>query len=367
MSESIISDNWALQDTSKLLVYGLDESSSHSIKIDTKEDSHQYIDTPQAVIQTQALFDLITDLILRNQIIVDEEFVTAWNQLPSALDKAVEAGVIRTFPFLKENTKLEEPRNEFIDRLCVTSSLKKGHKENVDGWEENQYTPHGYLSQTLWGGAGMMARGFVYEKGYTPHPSRTRLFIEAGIAMEAGDATIQLNSLISEKRAQVISKVLKSDELHALNINMPPLPAMVIRESNSVDDLIGIALELRQDYQELRNWLCCYQQALSDGTYRDIDKFRKILHSISLYVDSKMGETDPNSPTFSAGLGVLKISFKARPLNDLQNQFGVRSMINRLIFSKSGNSDLKKYLSLFDHQGSPTGLKILESFSQTIT
>lgn len=364
MSQSVISDNWALQDISELLVNGMDEVEGHYIKIDRENDSYEYKNISRAVIQTEALFDFITDIILRDQIIVEEKFTYVWDQHGSPLEIALNAGVIRPYSFLIDYEKLIEPRNEFIDRLCLTAALKKDHEENIIGWEANQHTPHDYLSQILWGGAGMLARGFVYEKGYTPHPVRKRLFIDAGIAMPSEDAVIQLNNVITEKRAKISSANLNQDELHSLTINMLPLPIKVIQESNSIKDLIAVALQQREEYQELRGWLGCYQQALSDGSYKDIIKFKKILHSISQYVDSKMGVIDTNAPTFTSGIGVLKVARKGQPINALKNQFGVRSMINNLIVSRSGNSDLKKFLNLFGQRNTTVGLNVLESFSQ---
>ena len=364
MSQSVISDNWALQNISELLTNGMDDEESHYIEIDRENDSYDYKSIPSAVIQTEALFDFITDIILRDQILVEEKFTNVWNHHGSPLESAVKAGVIRSYPFLVDFEKLIEPRNEFIDRLCVTSALKKDHEENSVGWKKNRHTPHGYLSQTLWGGAGMLARGFVYEKGYTPHPVRKRLFVSAGIAMPSEDSVIQLNNIITEKRAKISSLNLNQDELHSLTIGMPPLPIKVIQESSSINDLITVALQLRDEYQELRNWLGCYQQALSDGSYKDIAKFQNILHSISLYVDSKMGVVGSNAPIFTLGIGILKIALKGQPINAIQNQFGVRSMINRLIVSRSGNADLKKFLKIFEQQNTAVGLRVLDGFAR---
>ncbi|QMU60795.1 MAG: hypothetical protein GKR92_03445 [Gammaproteobacteria bacterium] len=364
MDQSVISDNWSLQCISELLTAGMKDAESHYIKIDRKNDSYGYVSLPYAVIQTEALFDIFTDIILRNQIIVDEEYIHVWNQKGSPFQSALNKGVIRSYPFLVDEEKLIDPRNEFVDRLCVTSALKKDHQENSDGWNKNKCSPHEYLSQTLWGGAGMLARGFVYKKGYTPHPVRKRLFIDAGIAMTSEDAVVQLDNLISEKRANISSVNIKQDELHSLTVNMPPLPIKVIQESNSINDLITVALQLREEYQELRNWLGCYQQALSDGSYREISKYKKILHSISQYVDSKMGVIDPNAPTFSISISVLKIARKGQPINTIQNQFGIRSMINKLIVSKSGNTEIKKFLNFFEQRNTTVGLKVIDSFAQ---
>ncbi len=364
MSQSVISDNWSLQNISELLIKGMEIEDGHYIKIDRENDSYEHRSISKAVIQTEALFDFITDIILRDQIIVDEKFTRAWKQYGGPLDNALSASVIKPFPFLVDYKKLIEPRNEFVDRLCVTSELKLHHEENNAEWTKNKRTPHDFLSQTLWGGAGMLARGFVYEKGYTPHPVRKRLFLDAGITMPSEDAVIQLNKTITEKRAKISSVNINNDELHSLTINMLPLPIRVIQESNSVDDLIPVALQLREEYQELRNWLGCYQQALSDGSYKDILKFQKILQSISQYVDSKMGIIDSSSPTFTAGIGVLKVALKGQPINAIKNQFGVRSMVNNLIVSRAGNSDLKKFLNFFEQKNTSVGLSVLENFAR---
>ncbi|MGD2117921.1 MAG: hypothetical protein PVG66_06165 [Chromatiales bacterium] len=190
MSQSVISDNWSLQNISELLLDGMDDTESHYIEADRRNDSYEYKSIPSAVIQTEALFDFITDIILRDQIIVEEEFTNAWNHHGNPLDRAVDAGVIRSYPFLLDFEKLTEPTNEFVNRLCATTELKKDHEENRVGWAKNRQTPNRYLSQILWGGAGMLARGFVYEKGYTPHPVRKRLFIDAGISLTSEDAVV---------------------------------------------------------------------------------------------------------------------------------------------------------------------------------
>jgi len=364
MSQSVISDNWSLQNIAELLSSGIDESEAHYITIDKENDCYSYEASMSAIINTEALFDLITDIILRDQILVEEKFVNTWNWEGNPFQKALSQGVIRPYPFLVDYKKLRPPREEFISRLSLTSDLKKDHEENRLGFLKDRFAPHGYLSQTLWGGAGMLARGFVYEKGYTPHPVRKRFFTEAGIMVSGEDSVLKLNNLVSEKRASIASVHNRGSELYALNVNMLPLPIRVIQESNSARDLIDVALELRKEYQELRDWLNCYQLALSDGSYKDIIKFSKILQSISKYVDSMIGKVDSDAPTFTAGIGVLKVAMKGQPINALSNQFGVRSMVNRLIVSRSGTSDIKKYLDFFGHKNSVVGMKVIDHFSQ---
>lgn len=364
MSQSVIADNWSLQNIGELLKLGMDETNSQFIKIDQVKDRYSYEDTLSAIINTEALFDLITDLILRDQILVEEKFINAWNHLDNPFEEALSKKIIRPYPFLVDYKALQGPRDEFIDRLSLTSDLKMDHEENKKGFIENKSTPHGYLSQTMWGGAGMLARGFVYEKGYTPHPVRRKFFTDAGILAPNQDSVIQLNQLVSEKRASIASFHNADSELYSLNVNLLPLPIRVIQESNSIRDILKVTLQLRDEYQELRNWLGCYQTALTDGSYKDLNKFTKIIKSISDYVDSTIGKVSANAPTFTAGIGILKVAVKGQPINTLANQFGIRSMVNKLILSNGGASDLKKYLGFFGHKNSVVGLKLIEHFSQ---
>ncbi|MFQ6403740.1 hypothetical protein ACIDE9_03175 [Methylophilus sp. 'Pure River'] len=363
MSQSVISDNWSLQNISELLLNGIDAEVTHFITPSSETDSHQYEEVPSAVVAIEAMFDLITDIILRDQILVEEEFASVWLDENGPLKNLAEQSVIKAFPFLGDPELLIGPRDEFVSRLCLTSSLKKEHKENVHGWALNNQVPHPYLSQTIWGGAGMLARAFVYEKGYTPHPVRRRLLQKAGIALSDTDAVIRTCNVIEEKRASIRSQQSSNHELYSLQVNMEPLPIKVIREASSPTDIMTVALQIRDDYAELRDWLGQYQKSINNGDYKEIQKHQKILSSISKYVDSTMGKSTTDNTTFTVGINIFNIAMKGSPINTLQNQFGVRAMINKLILGASGTGELKRLLKFFEHHNTSIGMQVLEHFS----
>jgi len=362
MSSGVIVDNWSLQDISNLLYFGMDDDVTHLIEPNIEKGTHEYKEISAAIIQAETLFDFLTDIILRDQLLVEEQHVNAWKKDGSPLEVADQAGIIRPYPF-RGNFKLDGPRNELVDRLCVTGSLRSEHEQNTEGWRLYKHTPNQYLSQTLWGGAGMLARSFVTEQAYTPHPVRRKFFQKAGVVLGSEDSLARLKSKIKEKRAVVYKTMNGGDEFYSLYVNMAPLPIQVIQESSSHTDLITTALQLRDEYQELRNWLGCYQAAINNDNFYEVAKYQDILQSISKYVDSKIGIVNNNAPTFTAGIGVLKMAIKGDPVNAIKNQFGVRSMVNKLILSKSGTTDLKKYLGFFDQKKSAVGLKVIEHFS----
>ncbi|MES1196672.1 MAG: hypothetical protein ABUL58_06995, partial [Steroidobacter sp.] len=123
MSQSVIADNWSLQNISELLLNGINPDFGHVVTPSIHTDSHRYDEIPLAAVAIEALFDLVTDVILRDQILVDDKFAGAWLKKGGPLNVLVKNSVVRTFPFLGNPEQLVGPREEFVARLCVTSSL----------------------------------------------------------------------------------------------------------------------------------------------------------------------------------------------------------------------------------------------------
>jgi hypothetical protein len=361
MSTSLIADNWSLQDIGELLQNGLDQRDTHSITI-SKTARHAYAPLPKSAVAIEALFDLITDIVLRDQLLVEKKFTSSWADFDVGLHQLVKEDVIRPFEFLAQAKTLEDPRNEFVRRLCMTRSLREAHKKNVALWDRSEEINDPMLSQTLWGGAGMLARAFIGEKGYTPHPLRRRLFQQANLVLPHEDASDQLIATIQEKRASLSKSKFGRDKLYSLRLNVPPMPILVMREASDATQLLPIALQMRDRYQDLRDWLREYQRTFEEEKFSKRFSFEKSLRSVSAYIDSLSGSIDPNAATYTAGLSILKVAFKGRPIEVLKNQFGVRASANRLILAGSGLKELRRLLGFFGHQRSGIGLRVVEHF-----
>ncbi len=361
MAQGVIADNWSLQDISSLFLEGLDKEKAGEITID--ENQHSYKPISIAVTQTEALFDFITDLVLRDEILVDEKFSDAWDAMDSPILNAKKLGVVRAYPFLSKSDEISEIREEISDRICSTKSLRVAHKENVDGWNFNKESPHQLLSQTLWGGAGMCARSYVYEKSYTPHPLRKRLFINSGFMLPADDAVHQVSNFLNDQKVKVSGKLLGNDKLFSTYINIPAIPIRILQESQSAEQMISIALQMRDDFQALRDWLKMFQNAISEEDTKTMIKYRKELDSVSQYIDKKIGYgTSTNPVSMEAGVGIFKVAIKGNPLDSLKNQFGIRATLNKLILGSSGREEIRKYVKMFGVDGSATAYEIENSF-----
>jgi hypothetical protein len=362
MGTSLIADNWSLQDIAQLFVSGVTDSDVGALAVDRAADSHSYASLPQALVSFEALFDLITDIVLRDEILVDDRHTSTWRKFDTPLCSVADSQVIRAYDFLAHADRIAGPREEFVERLCLTSSVRAEHQSNSQEWARNRRTPHPELSAALWGGAGMLARAFVFEKVYTPHPLRRRLFQQAAVMLPDEDAVVRMTGVIRDKQASISQSNVGNDTLYALRLNLPPLPILVIREASDASQLLPIALQMRREYQALRDWLGEYQQALTSTDFSDRKRFETVLRSISMHADSLIGRVDPNAPTFTAGLSALKGAFKGHPIEGLRNRFGVRATMNRLILAGSGLAELRKLLGFFGHRDSGMAVRLVHYF-----
>lgn len=354
MVEAVVADNWSLEDVSSLFARGLEQRSVDEIIFDAGQ--HFYRPVAYGVIQTEALFDLITDLILRDEILVEERYC---DDDSCPVFEAKKSGVVRSYSFLNEAEKIAAPRDMIIDRICSVESLRRAYEDNLSEWIFYRQTRDPLLSATLWGGAGMCARSYLFEKGYTPHPLRKKLFINSGFMIPAADAPGQVTSFFHDDKIRVSKTLFGKDSLYSAQIKIPALPIWVIEQSSSPKQLISVALQMRDDCTPLRNWFKQLQELMSNEDTQGLMNYRSEFDSISQALERKIGMGKSLS-TMEAGIGIFKMAMQDE--HPLKNQFGIRSTLNKLVFDDSARQPLQKYLAMFDEKGSSIATEIEEAF-----
>jgi len=360
MSHRVIADNWSLQNVAELLTLGLSASDAHVIGISS--GSHHYNPLCEGIVQTEALFDLLTDIVLRDEITIDSAFTYTWDIEDNPLRTLDRCGILRRTPFLDLESEFKDLREHLVDRLCFTDSLKQEHAENVDGWNVERNTPNPLLSQVLWGGAGMFARSSVLRSSYCPHPLRRRFFLSAGLFLDGNSSYAKLNSVIDEKRLLVAKSVSSTDLLYSLNVLLPPIPIRIIEQSSTPSDFVKIALQIRPEFQGMRDWLAKTESAIMKDDLKLIRKQYEVLDDISTQIDSTLGR-GKDSTSLSAGIGFVRFSKKVDPTRELRNRFGIRSILNKLILDSTGRSALDKYCKLFGESGTAIERTLQEHFT----
>jgi len=361
----VLADNWSLQSIGELITNGLGNDTASTIEICKAKDTHEYKSIEYDIIRIEALFDFLNDVVLRDEVIVDESYIGTWAKPESPLVGLHEAGIICPFPFLATPERLKAPTEALVKRLCATSTLENEHAKNNSMWALERRTPYPALSSTLWGGAGMLARSHIYECNYTPHPLRKRFFLNAGVFLGKTDASNQLKNLIHKKRVQLFAKSNGENGLYTAFLQLPPIPFRIIEESSDIHDIFRIAIEMRSQLQGLRQWLNQFQNAIDNEDVTSMLKHEELLSSVSRYADQIISGNSAGRVDMSLNLGLLKFSLKGDPVNLLQNQFGVRSTINSLIFDKPGRQALKKLLKFLGDADTSSGYKIFEHFAST--
>lgn len=363
MSQSVLADNWSLQDVARLLTKGLPIDEAETLIL--TPEGHRTVSIPAAIPSVEGLFDLLTDIVLRDQILVDKDFTYAWDE-NGIYTNLLQGQILKPYGFLDYRDRFSDTRSVILSRLLLTDSLREAQAKNEESYARTRQSHDPWLGQVVWGGAGMIARANAFNIPYSPHPVRRRFFELAGVALPANSATGHLTSFIEEQRATIRNVMRGQDKLHSLQITMDPIPLMVIAESGSLSDLIPTALQIRSSFTELRNWLGAYQVELDKDDFRSVKAQQRLLKSVGQYVTAAVGNSWTDRATLKTGLTAVDLSLKIKPLNQLLNRFGVRSTINRLIFQPNGSEQLKKLLKLMDHEKSKTGFSVMQHFLQPL-
>lgn len=361
MGQSVLADNWSLQDIAQLLDKGIPDDTSSYLRAPVDAPHHE-LPVASGVIALEALFDFLTDIVLRDQIIVDQAFSYVWNrsQIFSQLE---ERHVLKQYPFLPKEEQLAGPRAEILKRLLVSESLKQAQRENEQSYAQSGQSVHGYLGSVLWGGAGMLARATVFEVPYSPHPIRRDFMRNSGVGLPSNSAVANITSVIREERAVVRHATRGGDALHNLQLEIDPIPVMVIAEAGSASDLIPVAFQLRNEFRSLRDWLGEYQNALLSDSFASVKAQHDLLRSVRQHVRAKISGSWLDRASLTTGMTSVNLSVESRPINWVFNRFGVRSVLNDLIFRPGGRPQLAKLLGFFGHSDSALGAEIVRHFS----
>lgn len=358
----VIADNWSLQAVSELLTRGLDADDNAGIAPLTDPDKATPA-LPQAAIVLESLFEFLTDVVLRDQILVDDQFHDAWFGQGEPLAELARRSIVRPHPFLERPERLETPRREFLLRLLLNPKMAQEQSANEASWAASRTTPHKFTSQLVWGGAGMLARAWVTETPYTPHPLRRRLFERAGILMPGTTALDELTQSVARHRADLYRTGSSTDALFGLHVVLPALPALVLREASSLTDMFVIASQMRGELAELRNWLSQLQEALNQGEFKAISASRKQLRRLAKQVERTLGQKTADAASLNLGWSWAKLTVNFDPTAWMPKFDRVQVQAAQLTFAPSGAKELRELLGFFGHKHSAAGLRTLEHFS----
>jgi hypothetical protein len=361
METRLLIDNWMLQDVNEALQVGLSEEDTGEIVIDFQKGMHNFNFMPHAVFQIDALLALLVNIVLRDALIVDNRFTHVWENGHESLRNLKYAGILNPFDFLSSEELIAEPRKVIVNRLCVTQSILTIQRKNERLWEEKRESKDEHMSQLVWGSAGYLARSHVYETPYLGCPFRQALIGQTEFIHRDIDAVRSVETIVNTKRAKLFQSLTTERKATYAAFNLPPIAIEVIGDSNEPDQLITVALQLRDKYKALRAWLGEYQRALDSEDPQDIRRNIRLLESIANDVDSKYSSRSEDAVKLSLGTTWLNLNVPVRSIiAKVQNKFGVRAMLSSLVFSKQGDDSLKKLLAMFGEKNTQLSMVVYQ-------
>ncbi|HKP04192.1 MAG TPA: hypothetical protein VJU77_12635 [Chthoniobacterales bacterium] len=360
MPTSVLVDNWSLQEAGELLAEGLRGDKAHHLWFSDDGESFGYQEVSADVVRLKALCQLITNIVLVDQLLVDADFVGAWREFES-IRRIEDSQVLVPKPLRKAIDDWAEKREAMAEELCVSDSVRQRHNENKQSHEKTGRPIHNFLSQVLWGGAGGLARADFLRVPYVPHPTRAHLFARAQFLEGPVNTNAKLMGFIQGERVKIYRRVDETGFFSSFLL--PPVAAEVLAESTDVNDIITRAIALREDYRELRGWMSELRKAFVAEDAAEILSKEKLFQSVSRNVDALISSNPVGDTTMQIGFSFLKITGKiGAPINSIKNRFGVRAQLNKLILMPAGRTALKRLIKHFGEGHSKLGRALERDF-----
>ena len=355
MKLDLITDNWTLQDVNELLVSGLSPEPVGQIAISKDRQSHTFTDVPHAVIQIDCLLTLLTNLVIYDELIVDQAFTATWDQENPQLSRLTGDSLVKPVSFHPNDETLVAVREEIVDKMAVTPSLKVAAEDMRKSWNLTGVAADRHMSALLWGGAGMLARSHILSAPYFGHPARRTLIRESGFLAARRDAWARTEKIVSAARTQMFRFRHSEIDGALASFNLPPIAVHAIEQATSVDHLLLSAIALRDKYKKLREWLSVYQHALETEDGRKLLANDKLLKSIAKSVEASYGTDETNSTNISLSVGFFGLSIPVPSPNSAANRFGIRAALTDLVMQSQGQNAMRKLMKILGEEKSGFG------------
>lgn len=364
MPADLLSDNWTLQSTGELLHRGLQGDITSEVVFSDNQQHFQYQDASADLIRVESLFQILNTIVFADSCVVDADSTSAWGKFET-LQLLKREQIIVEKPFGAIRDEWRPLRSQIEDALCFCPEVRKKHVENVRSFMETGIAPDRFLSQLVWGGAGMLARAQHVRMPYAPHPLRQRLIAKADFCLGPQDAARQFRNFVDAQRLKIFERIDSSG--YFARMNLPPAVVLILEEATDISDILSVALQFRSQYRPLRKWIAQFQRALDAEEVIKIRSHHKLLRNVADHIERASGSSNADS-TIELALWLPRLSIKTKAsVTPLLNRFGIRAQINRLINVSPGPKSLKKLTKLLGEEHSKLGLDLQHCFlGQTV-
>lgn len=256
---ALVIDNLTLQQVGETLSVGLTDDSRVELAA-SEANKYEVRAVPSPGIQIEELLQLLNAVVLSDELIVDASATSTWDDVAPLFAPIVKRGILNAKPFAENRSEWVPIRNLVQEALCFSPRLSADFADFRAKWKPGINDP--VFSTLMWGTAGMIARSQYLEIPYLSHPSRGRLIDLGRLAPHRSNAHEIVERFIYTERVKLFDRVTAGQKTRAVTLSLPPLGLEVVAESKDRSQLIPTAVQLRDKYRHLREWIREYQLAL---------------------------------------------------------------------------------------------------------
>jgi hypothetical protein len=363
MPAELLIDNWTVMNWGELLHKGLQGGSTRDLSLSPDgcsiESKLRSVDS----LRIESALQVLQAICFNERLFVDAAYISTWAEFDSAR-VFLRENIIVPQPFRNSESHWLPLKEEMAAKLCPHEPLRTMHKAGEEITPEtDQALMDPFVSQVLWGGAAMLARASYFSLPYAPHPAREKFFFRDLHLVEARSANHIFQNFLASQRFNLFKR-LNLDGVHA-RFRLPPVAATIIQQASSIDDLPVVAMQVREDYAELRKWLGEFQEALNIEDVDELAEKKAVLNDIAGYLNS-LASTNSSGETgveFGLDWSPSITLHPARILKGLRNRIGIRAQIGRLVLNQGGQNSVERLLSFLHENHSERGRKALQDLT----
>lgn len=336
---SILIDNWTLEEVRLITEKGLP---NQRITLHSLSGRPNRV-APMAAIQIDSLFNLLIDIVLREELIVNKAWEHVWKNRNKQIDYLNFLGIIKSKPFISTPEFLQN-KDLILRKLNLPAEIfqivKEGNKYKDD--------EHRELDLIVSGVSDYLSHSALMSISYSPHPRRNYFLETTALSGRKNAIDIHLEFIRNEK-LNILQRITDDDNFIVGKLTLAPLIIEMIESADSIPNMFKVAMQMRSHYKNFREHLNQFQQALDQGDFKQIEKTKRMLDEVS------KGNSDveiKGGTKLAIGLGLISFNLQHtfNILGFIKNRFGIRSTLKKLIFTKANNQTFEKFFDFFDEK-----------------
>ena len=261
-THALVIDNLILQQVGETLSVGLTDDCRVEIAA-SDEKGYEALAVPSPGIQVEELLQLLNAIILSDQLVIDASATGSWVDVGHFFAPLSTAQILAAKPFSEVRSEWLPFRKYAEEALSFSPQLNADFTEFRANWKPGINDP--VFSTLMWGTASTIAKSQYLKTPYLSHPTRSRLIDLSRLAPHRANAQEVVQRFVTTERVKLFDRVTAGQKTRAATLSLPPLGLEVIAECSDRTQLIPTAIQLREKYRHLREWIAEYQGALESS------------------------------------------------------------------------------------------------------